>query len=553
MGMHETASWWTPDDSGDDLVAMTVADVLDETVRQAPGRDAVAADTDTDAPVRWTYAELHRRVERLARGLLALGVQRHDRVAIWAPNVPDWLVAEFAIASIGAVLVTVNPSYRGAEAAFVLDDAGVSCCLLVPTAHRTDLDAELAGVRDRLPRLRHVVALRGRLERNAGSLTLDELGALGESVADGALADRRRLVDPYDAAQIQYTSGTTGRPKGALLTHHSLVNNARLAMRRWGVGEGDRWCNPMPFFHTTGCGMMAIGIVIARACHCPVERFDADRVLDIIAAEHCTLVETVPTMLVALLERRRRRPRALESLTTVGTSGAPVPRELHDQVRAAWGARLLVLYGLTEASPTITSTSPDDPVAVAADTVGRPLPHTEVRIVDTVSGLPVGHGLTGELQTRGYLVMRGYLGLPDATSSTIDSDGWLSTGDLATMAGDGSVSIVGRLKDVIIRGGENLYPVEIENEIRRHPDILEACVVGVPDPFFGEEAHAAVQLRPGTTLSTQELEDFLRERVTHQKIPRYVTAVDSYPQTASGKIQRFLLREQLTREHEDIP
>ncbi|HCA87013.1 MAG TPA: AMP-binding protein, partial [Streptomyces sp.] len=215
-------------------------------------------------------------------------------------------------------------------------------------------------------------------------------------------------------------------------------------------------------------------------------------------------------------------------------------------------ARLLVLYGLTEASPTITSTSPDDPVAVAADTVGRPLPHTEVRIVDTVSGLPVGHGLTGELQTRGYLVMRGYLGLQDATSSTIDSDGWLSTGDLATMAGDGSVSIVGRLKDVIIRGGENLYPVEIENEIRRHPDILEACVIGVPDPFFGEEAHAAVQLRPGTTLSAQELEDFLRERVTHQKIPRYVTAVDSYPQTASGKIQRFLLREQLTRKHEGI-
>ncbi|MGN6781448.1 MAG: AMP-binding protein, partial [Marmoricola sp.] len=531
----------------DDLVDAVVGQLLDDAVAQAPDREAVVVSAgDPALDVRWTYADLGEAADRLAKGLIALGVQAGDRVAIWAPNIAPWLAAEFAIAKAGAVLVTVNPTYRAHEAEYLLEDADVTCCLVMPTFRSADLLGALRSVRDRLPRLRHVVTLVGGDATTGDTLALAELMRLGdERVSPAELARRSAEVRPDAVAQIQYTSGTTGKPKGAMLTHRSIVNNARLTMQRWGIRPEDRWCNPMPFFHTTGCVMMGLGIVIARATHCPVVRFDAATVLRVVAEERCTLVETVPTMLGRLLERHAADPTDTASLRIVGTSGAPVPRTLIERVRAAWDAQVLVLYGLTEASPTITCLAPDDPADRAADTVGRPLPCTEVRVVEPGTARILDRGQAGELQTRGYLTMAGYLNQPDATSAALDADGWLSTGDLATVDDDGYVAIVGRLKDVIIRGGENLYPAEIEDEIRRHPAVLEVCVVGVPDSYFGEEACAVVQLRDAHTLTAEELRTFLLQRVTHQKVPRHLVCVDQFPQTSSGKIQRFRLRERV--------
>jgi len=545
--MAERISWLPASGGPDDLVDLTVGQVLDAAAAQEPDHEAVVlAVGDPVLDVRWTYADLGRAADRLAKGLMALGIDAGDRVAVWAPNIAPWLAAEFAIAKAGAVLVTVNPTYRADEAEHLLDDAGVRCCLVMPTFRSADLLGALTSVRERLPRLAHVVSLLDRAATPAGCVSLEELMELGdERVSDAALAGRSAAVRPSDLAQVQYTSGTTGRPKGAMLTHHSIVNNARLTMQRWRVGPDDRWCNPMPFFHTTGCVMMGLGIVLARATHCPVPRFDAGTVLGLIAAERCTLVETVPTMLVSLLEHQGRAPEDLSSLRVVGTSGAPVPRSLVRRIRAEWDAQVLVLYGLTEASPTISCLSPEDASDRATETVGRPLPCTEVRIVEPGSGRVVELGSPGELQTRGYLTMAGYLNQPGATRAALDADGWLSTGDLATLDRDGYVSIVGRLKDVIIRGGENLYPAEIEDQVRRHPAVLEVCVVGVPDPYFGEEACAVVRLRDAATLTTDELRAFLLERVSHQKVPRHLVRVESFPQTSSGKIQRFRLKQDI--------
>ena len=547
MSTRERTAWLAATGSPADLVDTVVGQVLDQAAAEAPHREAVVvSDGPPEDHLRWGYLELKERADRLAGGLIALGVEPGDRVAVWAPNVAPWLVAEFAIAKVGAVLVTVNPTYRAHEAGFLLEDAEVSCCLLVPEFRSTDLVSELETIRPRLPRLRHVVTLTGDAPGTTGGLSLEQVMVAGDRAVSAAdLAERSARVPPGDVAQIQYTSGTTGKPKGAMLSHRSIVNNARLTMQRWQVTPEDRWCNPMPFFHTTGCVMMGIGIVLARATHCPVVRFDAATVLDIVERERCTLVETVPTMLVSLLERQAAQPRDLTGLRVVGTSGAPVPSTIVERVSVEWGARVLVLYGLTEASPTITCLAPDDPPERAASSVGRPLPCTEVRIVEAGTERVLGLDEPGELQVRGYLTMLGYLNQPGATGAVLDDDGWLSTGDIATLSADGYVSIVGRLKDVIIRGGENLYPAEIEDEIRRHPAVLETCVVGVPDSFFGEEACAVVRLRPGTQLTRVELKAFMSDRVTHQKIPRYLLTTDEFPQTASGKIQRFRLRERV--------
>ena len=536
MAVPLTQSWWRAE-RGPPLTNMTVGTLLDHAVSGNEDRPAVVTSVyaDVGLNVHWTYAELQALTNRFTSALQHLGIRQGDRVAIWSPNVPAWIAVEFAVAKLGAILVPINPTFRKNEAAFLLEDSEAACCIFLPEFQSFNIWQELKQIRTRIPTLRLALSL-------------------GEPVGDipsllTVTPDERRPISLQDfssrsIAQIQYTSGTTGRPKGALLTHLNLVNNAAQTMHRWRVQESDKWCNPMPFFHTTGCGMMTLGIVAARAIHCPIVWFDADRVLDTIAVERCTYLETVPTTLIALLNRQRDRPRDLSSLRVIGTSGAPVSRSLRDRTAQELGVELRVLYGLTEASPTITCTSPEDPPSTRGATTGRPLPWTEVRFVDA-AGTAVPPTTPGELQARGYLIMAGYLNQPEATSDAIDSEGWLRTGDIGIMDEDGYVSIIARLKDVIIRGGENIYPAEVEDLLRQHPDVVDACVVGVPDSFFGEECYAFV-VTSNATLDVQALTAHVRQRASRQKVPRYVTIVSELPKTASGKILRYVLREQAT-------
>jgi acyl-CoA synthetase (AMP-forming)/AMP-acid ligase II len=476
----------------------------------------------------------------MARALLALGIARGERVAIWAPNIAEWLATEFAVAKIGAILVTLNPTYRADEVRFVLEHSQAAACLFLPRIRHLTLWEHLRQVRGRLPMLRALFSLADGVDDVPG---LADLDAQADRVDSTGLIRRQAEVTPGEVVQIQYTSGTTGRPKGAMLTHWGLVNNARQVAHRWGVTAADRWCNPMPLFHTAGCAMVTLGCLATGATHCPIVWFDADRVLATIDRERCTIVETVPTTLAALLQRQREAPRDLHSLRLAGTGGAPTPVALGRQVRQAWGAEIGIVYGLTEASPIITQSALHDPQGKAGATVGRPLPWTEVRIIDPASGDPLPVGRPGEVHTRGYLVMAGYLKDPAATAAAVDAEGWLRTGDLGVMDSDGHLNIVGRIKDMIIRGGENLYATEIENLLTEHPAVLEACVIGVPDARYGEELCAVLRLRPQATVTEQEIQEFVRQRASHQKVPRYVRVTEAYPLTGSGKIQKFALRE----------
>ena len=544
MPLRDDVAWWTPTPGELPLRELTVAGLLDEAARDAAGTEAVvvSAYAHEGLNVRWTYAELQSRADALARALIATGVAPGEPVAICAPNVPQWLVCEFAVAKAGGVLVPVNPTYRQAEVRHVLADSGAVVCLFLPRYGRQDLWREIAPIRGELPALRQLISL---------GEPVDDVPALadvltrGAEVPDAELARRAAAVSTDDVAQLQYTSGTTGRPKGAELTHRGIVNNAIQSAVLWQVGPGDRWCNPLPLFHTAGCAMLTLGAVAARATHLPLVRFEPDRVLDTIEAERATIVETVPTILAALLERQRTRRADVSSLRLVGTSGAPTPHRLGEACAEEWGTPLRVLYGSTEVSPTVSGTALDEPGDLGWSTVGRPLPWTEVRVVDPASREVVPVDQSGELEVRGYQVMRGYHDNPRATAGALSADGWFRTGDLAHLDADGYLRIVGRLKDVIIRGGENLYPAEIEELIRDYPGVCDAAVIGVPDPFFGEEACAAVCVDDGATLDPEALRAWLAQRVTHQKVPRYVTVVDQLPQTPSGKIQKFRLREQL--------
>ncbi|MFF8828153.1 AMP-binding protein [Streptomyces sp. NPDC015131] len=514
------------------LLGDTVGANLARTVARFPGRDALV---DVPSGRRWTYAEFGTAVEQLALGLLAAGVGKGDRVGIWAVNCPEWVLTQYATARAGAVLVNINPAYRAHELRYVLDQAGVSL-LIASLAHKTsDYRALVDQVRADCPRLRAVHYI--------GDPTWDELTA-GAAPAE-ALAAREAELSCDDPVNIQYTSGTTGFPKGATLTHHNILNNGYFVGETLGYTEQDRICLPVPFYHCFG---MVMGNLAATshgaAMVIPAPSFEPAATLRAVERERCTSLYGVPTMFIAELNLPDFASYDLSSLRTGIMAGSPCPVEVMKRVVAEMHlAEVSICYGMTETSPVSTQTRRDDDLERRTETVGRVLPHVEVKIVDPATGITVPRGEAGELCTRGYGVMLGYWDEPEKTAEAIDAGRWMHTGDLAVMREDGYVQIVGRIKDMIIRGGENVYPREIEEFLYAHPKIADVQVVGVPDERYGEEILACVIPRdPADPPTLDDLTAFCRERLAHYKIPRRIEILDSFPMTVSGKVRKVELR-----------
>lgn len=533
---------WPADPNGPALLELTLGDLLDRQAEAFPDRPAVTVDDRSkDLLTTWTYAMLRADADRLARGLFGWGVAAGDRVAVMAPNCAEWVLLEYALAKVGAVLVTVNPALKRSELAYVLTQGQVSGLFAVTGYRGSDIAADLAALAADLPSLTRLCRI-GEGEM-AGALSFADLLALGDRTSDSLRAARQAAVNPRDVAQIQYTSGTTGKPKGAMLRHHGTVNNARLMADRGGYGPGDTMLSAMPLFHTAGCVCNVMAMAASGGHLVTMDAFDPARMLALWAQFRPSLVNAVPTMMVRMLEHPdwSAAPRALRRVVTGGTS---IPPSLMLQMREQTGGEPLIIMGMTECSPIITQTRDSDSLETRVGTAGTPLPHTELRIADPETGATKALGEAGELCIRGYLTMAGYFDMPEKTAETIDADGWLHSGDLAVLEETGHLRIVGRLKDMIIRGGENVYPVELEECLLDHPAVSQAQVVGVPDPDLGEESCAFVVLREGAQATPEALQAHCRQHMARHKMPKYVQVLGELPMTANGKIQKFALRQQ---------
>ncbi|MGB3770209.1 MAG: AMP-binding protein [Rhodococcus sp. (in: high G+C Gram-positive bacteria)] len=518
------------------LLEETIGQNFDRTVDRVGGSDALV---DLPSGRRWTYDRLRADVDIIARGLLRRGIEHGDRVGIWAPNCPEWTIVQYATAKVGAVLVTVNPAYRAHELKYVLAQAGVTMLIAVRSHGSSDYTAMIDTVRGECPALRDVVYI--------GTEEWDDLAAGGESVGVEALVTRSMELDPGDAINIQYTSGTTGFPKGATLSHRNILNNGFFVGELCHYTEADRVCIPVPFYHCFGMVMGNLACTShGSAMVIPGASFDPVATLTAVASEKCTSLYGVPTMFIAELAAPEAMSLDVSSLRTGIMAGSPCPTEVMKQVIDILGmAEVSICYGMTETSPVSLQTRSDDTVEQRVSTVGRVGPHLEISIVDPVTGEPVPRGDPGELCTRGYSVMLGYWDDSEKTAEAIDSDSWMHTGDIGTMDDDGYVAITGRIKDMVIRGGENIYPREIEEFLYSHPDILDAQVIGVPDEKYGEELMACVRLRDGAdTMSADDLRAFCDGRIARYKIPRYVRIMDTFPMTVTGKIRKIELRQQ---------
>ena len=505
----------------------TVGGILADAAADSADAEAlVEARADGSIGRRWKFAELHRDAQRLADALLSRYAPG-ERIAIWSPNTPEWAIVEFAAGMAGLVLVTVNPAYKARELAYVLAQSR-SAGLFLIHEHRGNPLAEFArSVRADLPLLREIV-------------DLDDHAAL---FATTASSRARPAVAPGDATQVQYTSGTTGFPKGAVLSHRNLTNNARMSLQRLGTRAGDTYLNVMPMFHTAGCSIGLLGCVQLRCRLVMARLFEPSNMLALIERERVNLMLAVPTMLIAMLEASAHRPRDTSSLRAVLSGGAMVPPELVLRIERTFGCRFTIIYGQTETSPGLTQTRHDDPEPQRLDTIGQAYPQTELSIRDIATNTVMPVGAVGEICARAYSVMLGYNDNPEATTRTIDSDGWLHTGDLGTMDELGFVRITGRVKDMIIRGGENIFPAEIENVLITHPGIAEVAVVGVPDDHWGEIAIAFVRARANAALRAADLVRHVREELAAPKTPAKWIVLDAFPLTGSGKIQKFVLRD----------
>jgi fatty-acyl-CoA synthase len=520
--------------SDEPLLGQTIGVNFATTAARVPDHEALV---DCPSDRRWTYSELHGWVERVARALLAQGVKKGDRVGIWSPNCPEWIAVQFATARIGAILVNINPAYRVSELEYVLGQSGVRL-LVSATVHKTsDYRAMVGEVRVRLPDLTEVVYI--------GDPTWDRFEAAGATVTEAEVEAAAALAFD-DPINIQYTSGTTGFPKGATLSHHNILNNAYFVAELLGYRESDRVCLPVPFYHCFGMVMGNLGSTThASTIVIPAPLFDPAATLGAIERERCTSLYGVPTMFIAELGVEGFSRYDLTSLRTGLMAGSPCPVEIMKRVQSEMHmTEVGIAYGMTETSPVSTQTRADDDLDRRTATVGRVMPHVEIKVVDPNTGLVVPIGTPGEICTRGYSVMLGYWNDPDQTREAIDAARWMHTGDLAVMRGDGYVNIVGRIKDLVIRGGENIYPREIEEFLYLHPDIEDVAVIGVPDARYGEELMAWIRMRPGAEpLDAAGIRSFCEGQIAHHKIPRYVRLVDAFPMTVTGKVRKVEMRE----------
>jgi fatty-acyl-CoA synthase len=515
------------------LLGDTIGENLDAAVRRFPDRPALV---DVPAGRRWSYAELAADVDALALGLLAAGVTVGDRVGIWAPNCAEWVLTQYATAKVGAILVNINPAYRTSELEFVLNQSGARLLVAAQRLKTSDYAAMIAEVRPRCAALEQVVLL--------GTGEWDALLETGRRADRGALGAIELSAD--DPINIQYTSGTTGFPKGATLSHHNILNNGYFVGELCHYTHEDKICIPVPFYHCFG---MVMGNLAATshgaAMVIPAPSFDPVATLEAVQAERCTSLYGVPTMFIAELAVPDFGRFDLSSLRTGIMAGSPCPVEVMKQVIDRMGmSEVSICYGMTETSPVSTQTRVDDSIERRVATVGRVGPHIEVKVIDPATGRAVPRGTPGELCTRGYSVMLGYWRQPDKTAEAIDAARWMHTGDLAVMDDDGYLSITGRIKDMVIRGGENIYPREVEEFLYTHPDIMDAQVIGVPDAKYGEELMAWVRMRPGATpLTADALREFCLGKLAHYKIPRYVHIADEFPMTVTGKVRKVEMRE----------
>jgi fatty-acyl-CoA synthase len=519
--------------SGVPLRGETIGGNFRATVAACGDRPALV---DRAAGRRWSYRELASEVDACAAGLLARGIAKGDRVGIWAPNCAEWVFVQYATAAIGAILVNINPAYRSYELGYVLRQAGIRLLVSAPTFKTSDYRAMVGEVRGECPGVTEVIFLGD-----------PEWAALMATAPDAAaLAERAGTLGADDPINIQYTSGTTGFPKGATLSHHNILNNGFFVGELCGYTEQDVIAVPVPFYHCFGMVMGNLAATSHGACVViPAPGFDPAATLRAVADERCTSLYGVPTMFIAELGEKDFGSYDLSSLRTGIMAGSPCPVEVMKRVIADMGmTEVTICYGMTETSPVSTQTRADDDLDRRVSTVGQVHPHVEVKVVDPITGLTVERGTTGELCTRGYSVMLGYWEEPEKTAEAIDVARWMHTGDLAVMDEAGYLNVVGRIKDMVIRGGENIYPREIEEFLYTHPDVLDAQVVGVPDPKYGEELVAWVRLRPGAAeLTAAALRDFCAGRLAHYKIPRYVHVTDEFPMTVTGKIRKVEMRE----------
>jgi fatty-acyl-CoA synthase len=520
------------------LLGDTIGDNLDATIARFGEREALVS---VHQDLRYTYTEFGAAVERTARAFLAAGIEPGDRVGIWSPNCAEWALVQYATAKLGVILVNINPAYRTSELEYALRQSG--CRMLVAaTAFKTSDYVSMVGeVRPSLPGLEQVVFI-GR--------DWDDFVARGESVSAGDVAERQAATQFDDPINIQYTSGTTGFPKGATLSHHNILNNGHFVGLGCGYSESDRVCIPVPFYHCFGMVMGNLSCTSFGACMViPAPAFDAEATLRAVQDERCTSLYGVPTMFIAELEHPNFAQYDLSSLRTGIMAGSPCPIEtMRRCVSQMHMSEVTICYGMTETSPVSTQTGADDTMEQRVGTVGRTHPHLESKVVSPETGAIVERGTTGELCTRGYSVMLGYWNDDERTAEAIDRARWMHTGDLAVMDTDGYLNIVGRIKDMVIRGGENVYPREIEEFLMGHPDVADVQVIGVPDPRFGEELMAWIIPRGGAELDRDAVAEFCRGKIAHYKVPRYVQCVSEFPLTVTGKVMKFKLRERAMEE-----
>ncbi len=566
MSIKDNLAHWEAEDFGVDLIELTLGNLMDQRAAEIPDKEALVYNyPEIGLEMRLNYREYQARVNRLARGLMALGVQKGDHVAVWATNVPEWIFLQMALAKIGGVIVTVNTNYRAAEIEYVLRQGDIAWLFLIeefrgntylesiysilpalrsaPDGSRETVQSIAAEI---LPRLRRIILI-GNQPR-PGIALFDEILELADQVTEAEMAQRQKSVSPHDVVMMQYTSGTTGFPKGVMLTHYNLVNQSRVACTRGDLDHTTRYVTAMPLFHIAGSLGGTIYSLYLGCTLIPLIAFDPVKHLELFEKEKGSFTFAVPTMLIAMLNHPRFGEFDLSSVKSIFTGATPVPVPLMEQIKNVIGADCSIVFGMTETTGAVTQSFNTDGFELKAATVGLPQPHTSIKIINAYTGETLGIGESGELCSKAFSNMKGYYNMPEKTAETIDEEGWLHSGDLAVMRADGYINIVGRVKDMIIRGGENIYPAELEGFLMRHPKLAEVQVVGIPDPFMGEEVCALIRLKSGESAEEDEIRAYCKEHISRHKVPKFFRFVDSFPLTASGKVQKFKLREMLIKE-----